>query len=518
MKKRQVILTILDGWGITKASKGNAITLAKLPTYDYLLRTYANTTLIASGTKVGLPKTQDGNSEAGHMNIGAGRIIKQDDVYITNAIKDGTFFKNPAFLEAIRHAKTNKSNIHLLGLLTGIQSAHVDPKHLDQLLSLLKKEGIKKVYLHLFSDGRDAPKYESVSYLKRLKAEFRNGEKIASISGRFYAMDRNKKWKNTEKAYKAIVNGVGYKANSAEEAITQAYNRGESDEFINPTVIVDKNNKPIGKIEDNDSIIFFNLRSDRTRQLTKLFVQKNICDRNKNCKINRNKLKNLRFVSMSDFGPDLDDVLTAFPSRDLVETLPMQLKKYRQLYISESEKYAHITYFFNGGYKDPVAGEFREMIPSPNIDSYDQKPEMSSYKILKKLQDYIANDKYDFYVVNFASPDMVAHTGNLQAGIKAVESIDKCLKDLCQVVKKSKNMSMIITADHGNVEEMINLKTGEIDTKHSSNPVPFILVDERFKNKKLRKDGILGDIAPTILDIMDLPKPKLMSGKSLLRK
>jgi 2,3-bisphosphoglycerate-independent phosphoglycerate mutase len=448
------------------------------------------------------------------MNIGAGRIVKQDDIYITAAIKDGTFSKNPAFLEAIKHAKENKSNIHLLGLLTGIQSAHVNPKHLDELLGLLKEKKVKRVYLHLFSDGRDAPKYASIDYLKKLKKEFRNGEEIASITGRFYAMDRNKKWKNSEKAYEAIVNGNGYKAVSPEKAISQAYNKGESDEFISPTVIV-KNKKPVGKIKNNDSIIFFNLRSDRARQLTKLFVQKNICDRNKTCKINRNRLKNIKFVSLSDFGPDLDDILTAFPSRDLEETLPMQLKDHKQLYMAESEKYAHVTYFFNGGYKDPVAGEFREMIPSPNVDSYDEKPEMSSYKITKKLIKYINNNQYDFYTVNFANPDMVAHTGNLEAGVKAIESIDKCLKDLYEVIKNNKNISMIVTADHGNIEEMINLETGEIDTKHSSNLVPFILVDNKLKNKRLNK-GILGDIAPTVLDIMNIKKPKLMSGKSLL--
>jgi 2,3-bisphosphoglycerate-independent phosphoglycerate mutase len=516
MEKKKIILIILDGWGIAPPSRGNAITLAKTPNYNYLLKTYPNTKLVASGIKVGLPKTQDGNSEAGHMNIGAGRIVKQDDIYITAAIKDGTFSKNPAFLEAIKHAEENKSSVHLLGLLTGIQSAHVNPKHLDELLGLLKEKKVKRVYLHLFSDGRDAPMYASINYLKKLKKEFRNGEEIASISGRFYAMDRNKKWGNSEKAYEAIVNGKGYKASSAEEAITQAYNRGESDEFISPTVIV-KNKKSIGQIKDNDSIIFFNLRSDRARQLTKLFLQDNICDRNKNCKINRNKLKNIKFISMSDFGPDLDDILTAFPSRDLEETLPMKLKGYKQLYMAESEKYAHVTYFFNGGYKDPVAGEFREMILSPDVDSYDQKPEMSSYKITKRLIKYINKDQYDFYMVNFANPDMVAHTGNLPAGIKAVESIDKCLGELYEVIKKNKNISILVTADHGNIEEMINLKTGEIDTKHSSNLVPFILVDNKLKNKKLSK-GILGDIAPTILDLMNIKKPKLMSGKSLLSK
>jgi len=514
MNKEQVILVILDGWGIAPPSQGNAITLAKTPTYNYLMKNYSHTELIASGNKVGLSQNQDGNSEAGHMNIGAGRIVKQDDLYITKAIKDGTFLKNPAFLEAIRPVQENKSNLHLLGLLTGIQSAHVNPWHLENLLKLLKEKKVKKVYLHLFSDGRDAPKYASIDYLKKLKSNFQNGEKIASISGRLYAMDRNKKWEKTEKAYRAMVNGKGHKASTAEKAINQAYNRGESDEFIEPTVIC-KNNEPVGKIENGDSIIFFNLRSDRARQLTKLFIQNNICDRNKNCQIDMSKLKNLKFVSMTDFGPDLDGILTAFPSRDLKETLPMQLKDYRQLYISESEKYAHVTYFFNGGYKDPVAGEVREMISSPNVDFYDQIPEMSSKKITKRLKQYIKKGQYDFYTVNFASPDMVGHTGNLKAGIKAVESIDQCLQDLYKLVKVRKKMNMLITADHGNIEEMINLKTGEIDTKHSTNPVPFILVNDKRRKVNLNK-GILGDIAPTILNIMEIDQPRLMTGKTLL--
>lgn len=515
MKKTKLALIILDGWGITKSSRGNAITLAKTPNYNYFLKHYPNSKLIAHGEKVGLPKGQDGNSEAGHINIGAGRIVLQDDTYITKSIKDGTFFKNPAFMDAVQHVKKNNSSMHLLGLLSGYQSAHVNPLHVSSIFQMLKEKNIKKVYVHLFTDGRDSSQHSAIRFIKELKKGFRNGEKIVTVMGRFYAMDRNKKWDRTEKAYDAMVNGKALFAESAEEAIMQSYNRNETDEFITPYVITE-NGKPIAKIQENDSIIFFNLRSDRARQMTKLFVQKNICDRNQNCKINRKRIKNIKFVSMTDFGPDLDDILTAFPSRDIEQTLPMQLKDYKQLYIAESEKYAHITYFLNGGYKDPVAGEDREMVFSPDVRSYASVPEMSSYKLTDKIIKYVQTDKYDFFAINFANSDMVGHTGDLKAGIKAVESIDNCLGKLHKVFK-SKGFVIMITADHGNIEEMINLKTGEVDTKHSKNFVPFILINADPKINKLN-DGILGNIAPTILDVMNLPKPKEMTSKSLIQK
>ncbi|MDD3284847.1 MAG: 2,3-bisphosphoglycerate-independent phosphoglycerate mutase [Patescibacteria group bacterium] len=515
MKKTKLALIILDGWGIAKPSKGNAITLANTPNYNYFLKHYPHSQLIAHGEKVGLPKNQDGNSEAGHINIGAGRVVLQDDMYITKSIKDGTFFKNPAFMDAIQHVKKNNSSMHLLGLLSGYQSAHVNPHHISAIFQMLKEKNIKKVYVHLFTDGRDSSQHSAIKFVKELKKGFRNGEKIATVIGRFYAMDRNKKWDRTEKAYDAMVNGKALFAESAEEAIMQAYNRNETDEFITPTAITENGNV-ITKIRENDSIIFFNLRSDRARQMAKLFVQKNICDRNQNCKINRKRLKNIKFVSMTDFGPDLDDILNAFPSRDIDQTLPMQLRDFRQLYISESEKYAHITYFFNGGYKDPVAGESREMVLSPDVDSYATVPEMSSYKLADKIIKYVKENKYDFYAINFANSDMVGHTGNLSAGIKAIESIDHCLGKLYKAFK-SKGFVVIITADHGNIEEMINLKTGEVDTKHSKNPVPFMLINADSKINKLQ-NGILGNIAPTILDILGLKKPKEMTSKSLLQK
>lgn len=515
MKKTKLALIILDGWGITEASKGNAITLAKTPNYNYFLKNYPNSQLIAHGEKVGLPKNQDGNSEAGHINIGAGRIVLQDDMYITKAIKDGTFFKNTAFMEAIQHVKKNNSNMHLMGLLSGYQSAHVNPAHISAIFKMLKEKNVKNVYIHLFTDGRDSSQHSAIKFVKELKKGFKNGEKIVTVIGRFYAMDRNKKWDRTEKAYDAMVSNKAIFAESVEEAIMQAYNRNETDEFITPTVITE-NGKPIARIQENDSIIFFNLRSDRARQMSKLFVQKNICDRNQNCKINRKKLKNIKFVSMTDFGPDLDNILNAFPSRDVDQTLPMQLMNYRQLYIAESEKYAHITYFLNGGYKDPVAGESREMVLSPDVDSYATVPEMSSYKLTDKIIKYVKADKYDFYAVNFANSDMVGHTGDLKAGIKAVESIDNCLGKLYKAFK-SKGFVVIITADHGNIEEMINLKTNEVDTKHSKNPVPFILINADSNMNKLQ-NGILGNITPTILDIMGLAKPCQMTLKSLIQK
>lgn len=515
-RKEKYILIILDGWGIAKPSIGNAVTLAKTPTYDFFIKNYPNTQLSAHGLSVGLPKHQDGNSEAGHMNIGAGRIVLQDDIFITKAIENGTFFRNPAFLEALNHAKQNKSNVHLIGVLSSDQSPHVDPGHIKALLKLIETRGLKKIFLHLFTDGRDSSEHGSIGFLKDLRSNFRNGEVIATIMGRFYAMDRNKVWQRTEMAYDAIVNGVGLKVNSAEEAITQAYNRGATDEFIKPSVIY-KNGKPVGQIKDNDSIIFFNLRSDRARQLTKLFVQIDVCEKNK-CSIKRGEhLKNIKFVSMTDFGPDLDSILTAFPSRDVKQTLPMQLSNLRQLYISESEKFAHVTYFFNGGYKDPVAHEYREMIPSPSVDSYAQKPEMSCFQLARKVINYVKTDKYDFITVNFANPDMVGHTGVLKSGIKAVEAVDKCLKNMKESFK-GMDVTMFITADHGNAEEMIDLSTGEVNTAHSTNPVPFILVNKKYKNKKLKKGGILGDIAPTILDVMGIKKTPKMKRNSLLIK
>jgi len=511
-----MILVILDGWGMASPSIGNAVTLSKTPTMDGLMRKYPNTRIYAHGKYVGLPPSQSGNSEAGHMNIGAGRTVEQDVVKISKSINDGTFFKNAGFVEAIRHVKNNKSKLHLMGMISNGMSAHSDPDHLLALLSFAQIHKIKEVYLHLFTDGRDSPKYASLKLIADIQKAFKNGEAIATIMGRFYAMDRKKTWERTEKAYNALVNGIGKKAISAQAAITESYNRGESDEFVEPYIIT-KDGKPLPRIANGDSVIFFNLRSDRARQLAKVFVQKDFCEKNKICFLRKKFLHGLLFVAMTDFGPDLDSILTAFPSIDLKKTLPMQLADLKQLYIAETEKYAHVTYFFNGGYADPVDGEARQVILSPDVKSYDATPVMSSEKLCREIISNLDKNKYDFTVLNFAAPDMVAHTGNLAAGVECCHEVDKYLGEIIRAYLRVGG-TVLITADHGNIEEMINLKTGEIDTEHSTNQVPFIVVNKGVENKiKLRSDGSLGDIAPTILELLGLDKPKEMAGKSLIK-
>src|SRR3989339_512004 len=356
-----LILVILDGWGLAKPNRGNAVTLSKTPTMSGLVKKYTNTKLHAHGKYVGLPAKQVGNSEAGHMNIGGGRLVEQDAVVISRSISDGTFYKNSAFLGAIRHVNKMNSKFHLVGMLSNGQSPHSDPTHLAAILRLLKERGVNNIYLHIITDGRDSPKYASLNLIDELEKKLTNNERIATVMGRFYAMDRKKTWDRTEKAFRALVSGQGRKATTAQEAITEAYNRGESDEFIEPYIIenVPKDNS---RIEDGDSVAFFNLRSDRSRQLTKAFVQNNFNKMNPGSFKRGKKLKHLYFVAMTDFGPDLNEILTAYPSIDLHNTIPMQLADLKQLYIAETEKYAHITYFFNGGYAGTVAGEKHIMI------------------------------------------------------------------------------------------------------------------------------------------------------------
>ena len=509
-----MILIILDGWGVSEPNKGNAVTLAKTPVLDDLIKEYPNTRLHAAGKYVGLPDGQPGNSEAGHMNIGAGRIVEQDMVKISKSINNGTFFKNAAFLEAIRHAKANKTKLHIVGMLSAGTSPHSDPDHILALIVLARDHGLKDVYLHLFTDGRDSPKYASLKMVNMIEQNLKD-ERIATIMGRFYAMDRTKKWERTEKAYNAIVLGEGKTAKSAHEAITEGYNRGETDEFIEPYVITE-NDKPVAKISDGDSIIFFNLRSDRARQLTKVFVQDEFNKKNPGAFHRRKVLKNIRFVAMTDFGPDLDSILSAYPSVDLRDTLPMQLAHLRQLYIAETEKYAHVTYFFNGGYTGTIAGEDQKIISSPDVKFYNEVPEMSSSELAGEAVKNVRGKKYDFTVLNFAAPDMIGHTGDLKAGIRCCEAVDKYLGEIVDAYRKEGG-TVIVTADHGNVEEMINLETGEINTEHSINLVPLIIVNDGLKNKIKLKEGSLGDIAPTILGLLGIKKPKRMKGEDLVR-
>ncbi|MDD4994858.1 MAG: 2,3-bisphosphoglycerate-independent phosphoglycerate mutase [Patescibacteria group bacterium] len=516
-RRKPVVFIILDGWGLGPANHGNAIAAARTPVFDALYKKYPNTSLKCSGSSVGLPRGQEGNSEAGHLNIGAGRVVKQDMVYISESIKDGTFFKNTAFLEAVKHIKKYEKRLHLMGMLSNGASGHASPEHLYALLEFARRQKISRVFLHLFTDGRDSPRFEALKLLDRLERHMNGSERIASICGRFYAMDRNKIWGRTELAYNAVACGKGVIAEDARSAVIQAYNRGMSDEFILPTLMRNGDGSLTPRIFNNDAVIFFNLRSDRARQLTKPFVQPDFEKENSGAFKRACVPKNTAFVTLTDLGPDLPGVFTAFPSRDIKNGLVEVIGShgYRQLHIAESEKFAHITYFLNGGYAAPVAGEDRIRIPSPFVPRYDSVPEMSTYKITNTAIDAIRNKGYDFVAINFAAPDMIAHTGNFQAGIKTAEVIDECVGKIVRTVFEKGGL-VIITSDHGNLDEMIDAKTGAIETKHSMNNVPFILADNKeFKNVRLKNGGALENIAPTILKIINLPIPKEMAAKPL---
>jgi 2,3-bisphosphoglycerate-independent phosphoglycerate mutase len=507
-------LIILDGYGIAPPSKGNAITLAKKPTIDRLFQQYPSTTLCATGTCVGLPDHKMSGSEAGHMNIGAGRIVIQDSKYITDAIKDGSFFMNPALVGAVEHVKSFNSDLHVMGLMANSDSPHSDPEHFRAVLKLAKSKNVKEVYCHLFTDGRDSyPKsaLEHLKYFRKIIKEEGIG-KIASLSGRFYAMDRAKNWKRLAMAYDTIAFARGEMADSAEEAIEKAYAADLTDEYLLPTVIMEKGN-PVAHVRADDAIIFFNFRSDRARQFSKLFIAINEKSILSDDMPVIDKINNLYFVALTDFGPGLDEH-TAYPEHQISATLPMAAGKLKQLYIAESEKFAHVTYFLNGGYADPVDGEDRVMIKSPVVDSYAKKPEMSAAEITETVVKNIQNDVYDFIVINYANADMVGHTGDLQATVRAVETLDQQIEALeKQIIKRGGNL--IITADHGNADDMVDFESDQPNTFHTKNPVPFLLVSEKFKNKKLRDGGVLGNIAPTALDILGVEKPKAMKEDSL---
>jgi len=514
-----LVLLILDGWGISTKKRGNPFITAKIPEYRALWDSHPHTRLVAHGRAVGLPESQPGNSEAGHSNIGAGRTVIQDVVYISRSINDGTFFKNPAFIEAIHHARRNHSRVHIMGLLGNTDSPHANPDHLLALLTLLRESDTTAPVLHLFTDGRDSPPYKALELYHRLERSFHNHELVATIMGRAWSMDRKGSWKRTAAAYQAMVCGQGRMAISVEDAIARAYQQGESDEFIEPTVLVDDHKHPIASIADNDSLIFYNLRSDRARQLTKAFVLPVMPEVFfKAIGKSRRIVKNMCFIAMTDFGPDLPNVLTAFPGRDVPKSLPYALREKRQLYIAESEKFAHVTYFFNGGYDHPVGGEERVMIPSPDIIHYDRYPEMQLPKLTNTLVRHIKARTYDVLVANFPNADMVGHTGVYAAGVRGIEAVDAALAKVRKVVQEERGV-LLITADHGNVEEMGGDEVVGILTQHSCNPVPLIIADYRSNAQpyELKHHGTLGDIAPTILDVLHVPQPKEMTGKSLLK-
>jgi 2,3-bisphosphoglycerate-independent phosphoglycerate mutase len=514
-KNSPTLLLILDGFGLSdKKNKGNAITPKTAPNIFGYMKKYPSSTLKASGKSVGLFPQQAGNSEAGHLNIGAGRVVKQDLVRISESIKDGTFFKNEAFLHGLRFAKKKKSSVHVMGLLTNEHSGHARLEHLIALLDFFRQQKVKHVYLHLFTDGRDSPPHSAVEFLTRLRRYLKNGETIATVMGRYYAMDRNKVWSRTEKAYNAMVLGKGTcKAESAEEAIAQAYNRNETDDFICPTVIM-KNKKPVAKIESDDVIFFFNARSDRARQITKTFVQPQFQKMNPGSFKRTKKLAHTHFVAMSEFGPDLPGILTAFPSGMIENTLAKAIgESYQQLYLTETEKYAHLTYFINGGHANAVNGEERRMVRTKRKKHFEKHPEMNAKKLTSIVLKEIKTGASNFICVNYPNADMVAHTGDFEATKKAVSILDKEIKRLVEATLK-KNGQVLIVSDHGNAEEMIDLKTGGVVTGHSTNPVPCVLIRRPYKGMKM-KDGKLADVAPTVLKMLELNKPKEMTGKAL---
>ncbi len=501
-------LIILDGWGVGKDYEGNAIKRAKTPNFDVLMRKYPNTVLSASGYDVGLPKGQMGNSEVGHLNIGAGRIVYQDLTRITKAIEEGEIESNQAIISAFEHVKQNHSALHFIGLLSD-GGVHSHNSHLYSLMELAKKNEIKDVEIHCITDGRDVSPTSSPNYIKELNRKIMTTGlgHIASIMGRYYAMDRNKQWDRTELAYNALVNGEGEKFNDPLEAVKTSYLSGVTDEFIRP-VLIKKEDGELGTIKDNDAVIFYNFRPDRARQLTRAFVDKDF-------DYFQRKKVNVKFVCMTMYDKTIKNVEIAFKPNYVKNTLGEFLsnKGYKQLRVAETEKYAHVTYFFNGEIEEPFKHEVRILIPSPDVPTYDLKPEMSAFELKKTIIDELEKNMYQVMIINFANPDMVGHTGDIEAAVKAVEAVDKCLGEIVNFIIRIGGTA-IITADHGNCEEMLDPYNFEKLTSHSTNKVPFIVVKSP-KNFKLR-EGILADIAPTMLELMDLEKPMEMTGQSLI--
>ncbi len=507
MGRKPVSLIILDGWGIGKDYPGNAISIGNTPNFDKLMQERPNTTIDASGIAVGLPEGQMGNSEVGHINIGAGRVIYQELPRITNAIKDGSFFQKEEFLSAIEHAKKGSGKLHLMGLVSdgGVHS-HIE--HLYGLLELAKIEGMKEVYIHVILDGRDVQPTVGKGQLEELEAKIKEigiGQ-IATVSGRYYTMDRDKRWERTKIAYDAIVHGEGIRSESAIKSVEDSYKVGVTDEFIMPTVI-EKNGKPLAKIEDGNSIIFFNFRPDRARQITRAIVD------NEFDGFDRGQKVDTFYVTMTQYDKTIENVVVAYTSEAPLNTLSqyVSLNNLNQLKMAETEKYAHVTFFFNGGIEEPYTNEDRVLIPSPKVATYDLKPEMSAESVKESLIERIRMDKYDLIIVNFANPDMVGHTGSVPAVVTAVETVDRCLGEILEVLNE-KGGSTLITADHGNAEELLD-DEGFSVTAHTTNKVPLIYVGK--DNIKLQ-EGKLSDIAPTLLELMGLESPQEMTGKSLI--
>lgn len=504
-------LIILDGFAISDEVYGNAIKASGIPFISSLMAKYPYTTIGASGLDVGLPKGQMGNSEVGHINIGAGRIVYQELTRITKDIEDGEFFKNKCFLDAVQNAKKDGHALHVFGLLSdgGVHS-HIE--HLFALIELAKREDLSDVYIHCFMDGRDVPPTSGAHFLKQLQDYVDNAGigTIASVMGRYYAMDRDNRWERVQKAYDALTMGEGEVARNAVEAATQSYAKGVTDEFILPTVIC-KDGKPVRRIQKGDSIIFFNFRPDRAREITRALIKEDFTGFER-----KSGFLAPHYVGFTQYDATFNEIHTAFLPQSLTNNLGQIFaqKGLKQLRIAETEKYAHVTFFFNSGVEAPNPGEDRVLIPSPKVATYDLKPEMSAYEVTDKAIELVKSGKYDVMILNYANCDMVGHTGVFDAAVKAVTAVDGCLKRLIEAIQ-SVGGQAIVTADHGNADKMMEAD-GSPFTAHTTNPVPFIVVKEG--DFKLAEGGILADVAPTLLDMMGIEKPAEMEGKSLIVK
>ncbi len=505
--KQTTTLIILDGFGLSGRKEGNAVAAARTPNLDRLFTDYPHAVLQASGEAVGLPQGQMGNSEVGHLNIGAGRIIYQDLTRITKAIRDRTFFDNAVLKEAVDRVKNNGGTLHIAGLLSdgGVHS-HID--HLFALLDLAAAESLSRVCVHCFLDGRDVPPRCAQTYISQLEEYMKkNGTgRIATVSGRYYAMDRDKRWERVSRAYDAMTGTGGETVSSAEEAVRLAYERGENDEFVLPTVIAG----PDGAVRDGDSVVMINFRPDRAREITRAFTEDSFDGFERSV-----LLQNIYYVCMTQYDASLENVQIAFPPEEYRNTLGEYLSSLgkKQLRLAETEKYAHVTFFFNGGVEEPSEGEDRILIPSPKVATYDLKPEMSAPEIREAALKDLQSHRHDVIIINFANPDMVGHTGIFDAAVRAVETVDSCVGDIVSEVLRSGG-NLFLTADHGNADLMTD-ENGSPVTSHSTNPVPAILITPD-PEIRLRGEGILADIAPTLLDLMNLPQPPEMTGRTLL--
>lgn len=536
-RPKPIVLCILDGWGLAPSGPGNAIAQAKTPNIQSMWNSCVHTQLIAHGESVGLPKREPGNTETGHLNLGAGRIVYQDLPRINMSIADGSFFQNASLTAAASHVKQNNSQLHILGLVGG-GGVHSDITHLFALLRFFHDRLTSKVFIHIFTDGRDSPPTSSMTYIKQLQtvmARESTGQ-IASVCGRYYAMDRDFRWDRTAKAYSCLANGVGKSAPGIEAAVSQAYAANQTDEFIEPTNIL-----PNALIKEHDAVIFFNFRIDRPRQLTKALVLPDFVNQANTISFDpyaikythKHELDIAQIAKQKPFdrGPAINDLFVvtmteyekglpvhvAFPPQAVDNPVGRVISDagLRQLHISESEKERFVTYYFNGLREDPFPGEERVIIPSPKIATYDKKPEMSSREITSRLISEIKSGLYDFIVINYANPDMVAHTGNIHSTILACEATDSCIGELSQTITSSGGL-LVITADHGNAEEMLNPATGSSDTEHNANPVPFILTGQNYNRPVQVTQGILADVSPTILSLLSIPVPVSMIGRNLL--